>query len=532
MVTGLSLGVRTANSLSALVALMIIGASGVVISSPSAVPLVHNPVARGVIPFPADNSTSVGTSSTNATTSSKTTTSTSTGNSSTTTTSTSSTATVPALVVLNATDGATVCPEYLSGPGVSSTNWDAPASVCTVLASPSAEPAVCISNSPGGCTGAAADRFVIDSGVTVSFESQGNVQAALCVYSTLVNNGTVEGATICDYGTIINYGKIDIPVGGFFQTLPYNGFGVLDNMKGGVVLNNYDFVDLGTVINSGTIHNRGQFGNDNQPSGGTFVNTGTFIGSAPCFSYNSCRTWLGIYNISASGTTVDQTSGTGISLTITGASGKNVGVISQNQTTAAPMGLGSLNVSSALFFDVLVNGISTGNARVCVTNGYVVPGMAGGMQYWNGTAWTFAANQNVSSRTLVIPPGPNQTATITRVYNSLCGDVPVMALNGTPMGFGSPLSVSRTTSTSTSSQTPPASSSQQTRTTTSPSSQTSSLSSASSTTSSLTTEVTSSPTGFWTGLAANQLYIGIAVVLSVVVLALAIVLRRRGRGPP
>ncbi|MBI3859250.1 MAG: hypothetical protein HY296_03280 [Thaumarchaeota archaeon] len=412
---------------------------------------------------------------------------------------------------LSTSNGSTNCQAYLSGPGVNGTAWDATSSTCTVVPQANFGPTVCIASTSGGCSGFAIDELVIDAGVTVVMQSQGNANAAvLCVYSTLVNNGTLKGGSICDYGTIINYGVIVIPVGSYFMTLPYNGLGVFENREGGEVVNNYNFVDAGTVVNEGTIFNRGQFGNDNQYNG-TFTNSGTFIGSAPCFSYDGCHTWVGIYNISSSGTTVDQTVGTGVSVTITGASGTNVAVISQNQTTAAPSGLGALNVSSAIFYDLMINGISTGTARVCISSPRVTQGMAGGMQYWNGTIWVFAADQAISqfTRTNTYPPNGTLSASISSVI-VLCGDVPVSALTGTPLGAGTPSETPQPTTTFHSE-------------TTAPNSGRSSESSGPPTATSegLSTTV---PATAWTG---NPAYLGVGVALVIAGLASMVILRRR-----
>jgi hypothetical protein len=348
---------------------------------------------------------------------------------------------------LSPSNGATVCPMYFTGPGVAQTVWNATSSTCTITAQPNVGPTVCISSSPGGCTGNATGELIIDSGVTVvMLGSIGSQIANLCVYSTLENHGTIIGGSFCDYGTIINYGTIEIPRGNYFMTLPYNGFGILDNRQGGEIVNDYNFIDAGTVINNGTFYNHGQFGNDNQYNG-TFANQGTFVGSSPCFSFDGCHTWLGIYNVT-SGTVINQL-GNGVMLTITGASGTNVAVISQNQTTAAPMGLGSLNISSALFYDVMINGISTGTALLCIVDSHASEGMTGGMQYWDGTNWAFAGNQTVSQMTQTHSLN-GTSSTVTSSILTLCGDIPVADLAGTPIGVGTPLGTSQQTTSSTS----------------------------------------------------------------------------------
>lgn len=346
---------------------------------------------------------------------------------------------------ISPSNGSTTC-GYLSGPGVDHVAWNSSNSTCTVFGNRVGTgipgPMACIANSnfSGSCAGTAIDRLIVDQGVTILLKAQTDTfygVTLLCVYSTLENQGTIEGGSICDYGTIINYGTIIIPVGSFFETLPENGFGILVNEKGGDLVNNYIFSNAGNVFNNGTIHNRGVFyGNDNRYKG-TLTNDGSYIGSAPCTSFDGCMSQITTYsNVTSTGTTIRQF--TGVSLYITGATSNQVVVISQNQTTAAPLGLGQFRASSAIFFDVLIIGISTGNARVCFTNSRVTPSMAGSMQYWNGTAWVLAGNQSLTSTTTTQPPTLNQTLTVVRVNNTLCGDVPVAALSGTPLGLGSP----------------------------------------------------------------------------------------------
>jgi len=326
--------------------------------------------------------------------------------------------------------------------------WNNDTSTCAISANPNVGPTVCIVSSGGGCAEAPADVFVVDQGVTVVLKNNGSALAQFCVYSTLVNKGTIIGGSFCDYGTIINYGTIKIPIGNYFMTLPDNGFGILDNRPGGQITNDYNFIVAGKVTNNGTIYNHGQFGNDNHYNG-TFTNPGTFIGSAPCFSYDGCHTWVGVYdNVTSSGTVINQL-GNGVLLTITGATGTNVAVISQNQTNSAPIGLGSLNISSALFYDVMINGISTGTARLCIANPYVSERTDGGLQFWNGTAWTFAGNQAIEQVPTSGPPPVNATSTTaTSQPLMICGDIPVVDLTGTPIGTGTPLSASPQTTTS------------------------------------------------------------------------------------
>ena len=352
--------------------------------------------------------------------------------------------------------------------------WNATTSTCTSIANPDVGPTVCISSSGGGCAEAAADEFIVDAGVTVVVKVAGNqwVQlAAFCIYANLVNYGTIQAGSFCDYGTVTNYGTILIPRGSSFTTQSDNGYGILLNEKGGTVINDYEVVDGSNVTNHGTFYNRGIFDNSITNGAGVFYhgvfeNDGAFVGSAPCFTYEGCHTWVGTYNIS-SGTLINMFLN-GVILSITGASGTGVTVASENQTTNAPLGLGSLNISSVSYYDVLVSGLSEGTAHLCITNNRVTQSMVGGMQYWGGNHWAFAQNQNVSKVPASLRPPPNASATTTTTMtsiNMLCGDIPVTDLNGTPIGAGTPMSVPKqtaTTQTTTAEVTTPAGTTHQT----------------------------------------------------------------------
>src|SRR6266702_3558869 len=98
------------------------------------------------------------------------------------------------VVELGTVNGSTVCPKYLTGPGVSSTEWNATTSTCTVIAQPNVTPTLCIA-AASPCAGAAIDEFIIDSGVTLVMQRQAGAGtlSLLCVYSTLENHGVIEG---------------------------------------------------------------------------------------------------------------------------------------------------------------------------------------------------------------------------------------------------------------------------------------------------------------------------------------------------
>jgi len=73
-------------------------------------------------------------------------------------------------------------------------------------------------------------------------------------------------------------------------------------------------------------------------------------------------------------------------------------------------------MTPALFYDVQVNGVTTGTATVCITNPAVSIWTT--IEYWDGStsSWVYASNRTVSG-------------------SQVCGDVPVTALRGTPIAL-------------------------------------------------------------------------------------------------
>lgn len=122
-------------------------------------------------------------------------------------------------------------------------------------------------------------------------------------------------------------------------------------------------------------------------------------------------------------TSVDQISSSGVSVVITGSTAVDataVTIATANEGTAQPPGTGQLSLGTAGFYDVDIQGISDGTAQVCISNSTVPSETT--MQYWNGGAgsWTAALN------TIVTPGTPN----------TVCGDIPVSDLAGTPIAIG------------------------------------------------------------------------------------------------
>jgi hypothetical protein len=113
----------------------------------------------------------------------------------------------------------------------------------------------------------------------------------------------------------------------------------------------------------------------------------------------------------------DQTSTTGISVTITGSTATNgtpAAIDTQDLGSLSP-GVGTVSLSGAKYYDVVVSGISSGSAKVCVSDSSATSATT--MQYWTGTAWTSASTVTVNGGTV-------------------CGSIPVSALTGTNVAIG------------------------------------------------------------------------------------------------
>jgi PKD repeat protein/uncharacterized membrane protein len=117
--------------------------------------------------------------------------------------------------------------------------------------------------------------------------------------------------------------------------------------------------------------------------------------------------------------TADQTSTTGISVSITGSTatdGTPVAVATQDLSTPST-GVGSVSLGGAKYYDVVVRGISTGSANVCIN--YASASSSTTMQYWTGTGWANATGVTINGTTV-------------------CGQIPVSALTGTNVAVGNP----------------------------------------------------------------------------------------------
>ncbi|TMI40043.1 hypothetical protein E6H23_08190 [Candidatus Bathyarchaeota archaeon] len=114
----------------------------------------------------------------------------------------------------------------------------------------------------------------------------------------------------------------------------------------------------------------------------------------------------------------DQTSVTGVSVSITGsttADGTSVTMVTQHLSSLST-GVGPISLNNAAYYDVLVSGVSNGNAAVCITDQSA--GSATTMMYWDGKGWVNASGVSVV------------------VGSQVCGTIPVSALTGTNVVVG------------------------------------------------------------------------------------------------
>ncbi len=329
------------------------------------------------------------------------------------------------VIELSPSSGATVCASYIRGNATGGV-WDQSTLTCTLAGNGVVFPSFCVSASPGGCTVNPMDKLVIEQGVTLVLDHGGS----MAVYSEVDNYGTLL-SDITNYRTIVNYGLISLNGTNQLINLPYNGFGVINNTAGATIDNDYYITNAGKIYNYGTIDNRGQFiSQECSPCvTGSLVNSGTYIGSPPAPVVTTS------VNLTGGNGTADQNSTVGVSVTITGAGGSNATVSTQALGSDKPPGLGSVKLNSTAYFDILVSGVSNGTARVCITSDRVTSSSSGEIQYWNGTGWVGAADQKISGSS---PP------------LTVCGDIPVSALTGTPIVVGSASGsggVSQTTTT-------------------------------------------------------------------------------------
>jgi trimeric autotransporter adhesin len=358
------------------------------------------------------------------------------------------------------------------------------------------------------------------------------------VVSTLNNDGAFTnlatinnyGGNITNSGDLANVGAIVNDVGCTLvqdagcTALGNDVMATLTNEPGGIITNNHE------VLNSAAIANYGLISTDSclrciliyGPNSASLINSGTlteycgsvtigaFSGEIPVTACPLIAQRTSTTSMTGGAASSNQTSSTGISVTISGSSaadGTSVTISAEDLSSAeqnvAPSGLGSPR-----YYDVSVFGIPDGTALVCVPNAQPPSSLI--MQYWDGSGWVPASGITVSGS------------------EATCGDIPVSALAGTNIASGmaaaiTPASNATTTTTqtvtmtstttitlsaSTSTSTLPASTSTSTTTSTV---QTTITITESTTTSSTVTETTSVVPTWGYGVMAVLLLLGLAV---------------------
>jgi hypothetical protein len=167
-------------------------------------------------------------------------------------TSTSTQPNSTAVIALSAADGATVCPEELSGQGAAT--WDAATHTCTLNVTANVGPTLCVSARTGGCVTVSEAKLVIGPGVTLEAVNG----SSLAVYSELDNYGTINassgGPIFTVYGQVDNYGTI---VTTSLVVIGAGGHGTIENYPNGTIVNEGQLTSDGLIVNNGTIDNEG-----------------------------------------------------------------------------------------------------------------------------------------------------------------------------------------------------------------------------------------------------------------------------------
>ena len=153
---------------------------------------------------------------------------------------------------------------------------------------------------------------------------------------------------------------------------------------------------------------------------GTLSITGNFASQATavatCAGTSPTDTCTGTPNQDGSLSATSTATGVGAYITGTSATG-TVTITATNYGTTPPASGADINLGAAGYYDVMVSGATDGVALVCITSTSVF--FLTTMQYWNGASWVPASNVEATGDTV-------------------CGDVPVSALNATPLASGPP----------------------------------------------------------------------------------------------
>ena len=128
---------------------------------------------------------------------------------------------------------------------------------------------------------------------------------------------------------------------------------------------------------------------------------------------------------SSGGTATADQQATGVDVGVSGAPENTPITLLSADLQSQPPSTGILSINGLGFYDVEISGITTGTANVCIYNAGVTASTV--LEYYSGGSW-------LSATGVVDTPGV-----------STCGNIPVAALNGTPVVFGNPLATTTAT---------------------------------------------------------------------------------------
>ncbi len=361
-----------------------------------------------------------------------------------------------------------------------------------------------------------------------------DVASSLNNDGTFTNLATIDnyGGNITNAGNFVNAGAIDNDVGCTpvqdvgCTALGNDAIATFINEPGGVITNSHEVLNSAAMANYGLISTNV----DNclrctliyGPNSAFLINSGTlteycgsattgaFSGRIPVTACPLIAQRTSTTSMTGGAASSNQTSATGISVTISGSSaadGTSV-TISAEDLSSAEQNVAASGLGSPQYYDVSVFGITDGTALVCMPN--IQPPSSLTIQYWDGSGWVPASGIAVSGS------------------KAICGNILVSALTGTNIASGvtaattpAPNATATTTQTvtitttttttlpaSTSTTTLPASTSTSTMTSTV---QTTITIPASATTTSIETETNSVVPAWGYGVMAVLLILGLAV---------------------
>ena len=256
----------------------------------------------------------------------------------------------------------------------------------------------------------------VTRGANTTSESVANAQASTSVAMSCSPSSIKVGRfTICNANVtgLSPTGSVSFTTSsstGFFAS-PY---AVCGNSCSGTYHTSY----TDTAASSVTVSITASYSGDanNSPSTGTF--SLSIARPAGVIAVGVGESQIGLGGISG-GLISNQSSTTGISVTITGSTDPfGLPVDVTTETLSQPnSGIPAPDLTSPAYYDVFVQGISSGNAQVCIRSPTAVSSTT--MQYWTGAKWTNASDIRLNAGTV-------------------CGTMQVSALTGTNLVLGTP----------------------------------------------------------------------------------------------